>query len=198
MDLAALEPPPSALEPDAPPPWAEPTGLFVEPALPQEGTAFGFIGAAFIPVVMALFSLVERNYGFTKLAVVVAVVLLAVGIFLQRRAKALMPAHRARFERSRRCWARVKSSKVKGDRKNRGAVTHYVLDLELDVWDSRAGESPHRSVPSSTPVKVEAAIPAALGPQVMAGAFFAVAFDPVERVAIPFTLLTRDGGQFPV
>jgi hypothetical protein len=198
MDLTTLEPPPSSLEPDAPPPWPEPTGKFVEPTLPQESTGCGFLASALIPTAFMFFTAIEGNYGLTKFAAAAFVTLILIGWLKLRQAKALRPAHKARFERSRRCWARVKSSKVKEERHNRGVLSHYVLDLELELWERGGAETPHRSAPKSTPLHAEAKVPAPLGPQVVPGAFFAVMFDPVERNAIPFTLLTRDGAQFAV
>lgn len=198
MDLGTLNPPPSALEPGSPPPWPEPTGTFVAPTLPQESTGCGLVAGAIIPLLLVVFTLIEGNYGLTKLAAVVAAGLVLAGWLMLRRAKALQPARRARLERSRRCWARIKSSTVKEERHNRGVLSHYVLHLELELWEQAGAETPHRSAPKSTLVHAEAKVPAPLGPQAVPGAFFAVMFDPVERNAIPFTLLTRDGAQFAV
>ena len=198
MELAALDPPPAALEPDAPPPWPEPTGKLAEPELPQEGAGCGSIAIAIPFVIMALFSLIEKNYAFTKIAVGIAVLLVGFGLFMLRRAKAYLPARRARIARLRPCWARVKSSKVKSERKQRGALTHYVLDLDLEIWEPSPRATPHRTAPHATAATIEAVVPSALGPHVLPGAFFAVAVDPIDRGIIPFTLLTRDGAQFPV
>jgi hypothetical protein len=198
MALTTLDPPPSSLEPDAPPPWPEPTGKFVEPVLPQESTGCGLIASALIPAAFTFFTAIEGKYALTKFAAVVMVVLLLLGWFMLRRAKAAQPAHRERFARSRRCWARIKSSTVREERVNRGVLSHYVLDLDLELWETTGGETPHRSSATSTPIRAEAKIPAALGPHAVPGAFFAVLFDPVERHAIPFTLLTKDGAQFAI
>lgn len=198
MDLATLAPPPSALEPDAPPPWPEPTGKFVVPAMPLENMGCGLIGGALLALVWVFFTAIEGKYGLTKFAAVVAAILLLVGWLGLRRAKALRPAHRAPFERSKRLWARIKTSKVISEQHNRGVLAHYVLDVELELWETGGGDTPHRSAKTSTPIRLEAKVPAALGPQALPGAFFAVMFDPVERKAIPFTLLTRDGAQFAV
>lgn len=196
--LETLAPPPSSLDPDAPPPWPEPTGEFVAPVLSQQATGYALIGGAVIPAMLVFFTAIEGKYGLTKLAAAVVVGMLLVGWLKLRRARALLPAHTARFERSRRCWARIKNSKIKEERVNRGVLTHYVLDLELELWEPASGGAPHRSAMTSSPIKVEAKVPAPLSPQVLPDAFFAVMFDPVERHAIPFTLLTREGAQFPV
>jgi hypothetical protein len=198
VTLAALDPPPAALEPGAPPPWPAPTGRFVEPMLPQLGTAYSFIGASVVPFLLAFFTMIEGKHGLSKVAVVVGVLLAGFGVLKLRSAKALLPAHRARYERAARCWARIKSSRVLRERHDRGVLSRYELELDLEVWDPSARDSVHRSAPSSTPVRTEASVPAALGPHVVPGAFFAVAFDPVERSALPFTLLTREGAQLPV
>jgi hypothetical protein len=196
MNLTALDPPPAALEPTAPPPWPEPTGTFVEPTLPQESTGCGFLAAALVPTAMGLFSIVEGNYGFTKIAAVLAVVLAVLGLWILRGAKALKPAHRERFARCRRSWARIKSSTVKGEHKNRGVLSHYTVEVDLEIWEPASAT--HRTAPMSTSTKLETRIPAALSAQVLPGAFFAVMFDPVERTAMPFTLLTREGAQLPI
>ena len=197
MNLTALDPPPESLEPTAPPPWPEPTSTFNEPTLPQETTGCGFIASAAIPLVMGFFSLFEsNNRGFTILSAVIAVGLILVGSVFLRVAKRRMPAHRERFARCRRSWARIKSSAVKGEHKNRGVLSHYTVEVDLEIWEP-AGAT-HRTAPMSTSTKLETRIPAALSAHVLPGAFFAVMFDPVERTAIPFTLLTRQGAQLPI
>lgn len=203
MSLEALTPPPAALEPGASPPWPEPTGQFVPPLPPQLGTAYGWIAIALVPALMAFFSVFEskrHGYGKSWFFLAVAVLVAVIGFAKLRSAKALLPAQRAREARSRRAWARIKSSKVKEERRDRGTVTRYLLDLELEIWEvpGAGAGSTHRTAPSSVSAQVETSVPAALAPQVLPGAFFAVSYDPIDHVAIPFTLLTRDGAQFPL
>lgn len=85
---------------------------------------------------------------------------------------------------------------MKGEHHNRGVLSHYELELELEIWEPAAAT--HRTAPATARTRVEARAPAARGAQVLPGAFFAVMYDPVDGTAIPFTLLTREGVQFSV
>lgn len=199
MSLGSLVPPPSALEPEAPPPWPEPSASFHRPVLPRDSIGCGFLMGALVPTAIVFFTLLEGNYAHTKLAAAVFVLLVVVGLIVLGSGKTLRRAHEARFERSRRCWARVMKSEVKGEVNDGGVLTHYVLNLELQLWEAGGLETPHRSAPRiGTPLHEQAKVPAALGPHVVPGAFFAVMFDPVEQRGVPFTLVTKDGVQFSV
>jgi hypothetical protein len=196
MGLATLDPPPAAIDPAAPPPWPEPTGSVVAPVPPQKQTALALFGGSVVPVILVGSAALAGNAAMMKVGVAAAVVLIVLGWLKLREANALSPAYRARFERSRRAWARVKASKVKGERHARGVLSHYVLEVELEVWLS--SEATHRTAPTATPVATEATVPAAIAPQVVPGAFLAVLYDPLERTALPYTLVTREGAQLAI
>ncbi len=201
--LASLAPTPAQLEPGAAPPWPAPTGTFTPPKNAPLGCAFAaFFGAAVAGFVAIMF-LVGRQVVYPVAATlgVAFLVGLAIGFSYLLQAKALAPARSLRLARLRRAWARVLTSTMVGEERNRGVLSHYLLDLQLEVWEPAPTDPAlaHRVAATCHSVRVSGtAIPAALAPQVVPGAFFAVAFDPVDQSALPFSLLTRDGAQFPL
>lgn len=180
MHLLPLTPAPERLPAGAPPPWPAPALLKPPPAPDAKG--LGVIAAFSVAVAGPLAAGIMLWADSTDMMDVViaatitggsALALVGVGVFVLRDRSTLparQHAHDLLLAHLATCWARVHHCAIVGsESSSEGALTHYVLSLELEPW---CDEQP--------PVRhwqVRWRIPAAVSANVVPGTWFSVAYD---------------------